>query len=255
MRHVFKALVAAAVLSAGLFTSRVQASVVIEATRVIFPAKEREVTVRLANNGNSPALVQAWLDNGNANSSPDKITVPFTITPSMFRLDPNKGQTLRVIYTKEPLAQDKETMFWLNVLEVPPKVAHDAGADENKLQLAFRTRIKLLFRPQGLPGKAAEAPAKTTWEVVRDEGGKGYALKATNPTPYFVNLGEVTFKTGGKQFAAGAGFVKPGESQLFPIMDLAAQPGADAEVDFISLNDFGGGVQGKQLLGGAQPAK
>ena len=47
--------------------------------------------------------------------------MPFTMVPPLFRLDPKKGQMLRIVYTQEPLATDKETLFWLNVLEVPPR--------------------------------------------------------------------------------------------------------------------------------------
>jgi len=247
MTQIFRKLRTAVTLGTGLIAGiaagNAHASVVIAGTRVVFPAQEREVTVKLTNNGD-------------ANSSPDKVEVPFTLTPALFRLDPNKGQMLRLIYTKGPLAQDKETLFWLNALEIPPKPTAQQASDAraNSLQLAFRSRIKVLFRPQGLPGTADESPAKLSWVVVPDAKGNGYALKATNPTPYVVNLGQVTLKAGGKSLDAGAGFVRPGESQLFPVMDLSTQPGADAEVDYTSINDFGGGVDGKQPLG-AQPGK
>jgi chaperone protein EcpD len=101
--------------------SSAHASVVISGTRVVYQAKEREVTVKLSNEGSSPALVQVWLDTGNPNATPDESDVPFTLTPPLFRLDPKKGQSLRLIYTQEPLPQDKESLFWLNVLEVPPR--------------------------------------------------------------------------------------------------------------------------------------
>ena len=250
MRQVFKKVITAATIAASLFAAQAQASVVLAGTRVIFPANEREVTIKLSNDGKVPALVQAWVDNGNVNESLEKIDVPFTLTPSMFRLDPNKGQTLRLIYTKEPLAQDKETLFWLNVLEVPPKA--EAAEDANKLQLALRTRIKILFRPQGLPGTAEAAPALTKWQVIRE--GNGYALKATNPTAYFVNLGSVALQSGGKQYDAGSGYVKPGESKVFPILGLATGAETGAEVEYISINDWGGGVKAKQPVSSGNAA-
>ncbi|MCI0152339.1 molecular chaperone, partial [Paraburkholderia sediminicola] len=114
-----------------------------------------------------------------------------------------------------------------------------------QLQLVFRTRIKVLFRPDGLPGAANESPTRVTWAVVPDTKGK-YALKATNPTAYFVNLGEVSLTTGGKHFKAAPGFIGPGESQLFPVADLGEQPGADAKVSYTSINDYGAGVSGEQ---------
>jgi hypothetical protein len=46
------------------------ASVVINGTRVIYPSDEREVTVKLSNEGSLPALVQAWLDDGDPRALP-----------------------------------------------------------------------------------------------------------------------------------------------------------------------------------------
>ncbi|MDP9876457.1 chaperone protein EcpD [Variovorax boronicumulans] len=244
MKKTFRKLCLLAALGAGLAANLAQASVVIEGTRVVFPGQEREVTLKLKNTGKQPALVQAWFDKGDPTVAPEKLDVPFTLTPAVFRLDPDKGQTLRIIYSKEPLAQDRESLFWLNVLEVPPK-----SDDTNQLQLAFRSRIKLMFRPQGLPGSAEEAPAQVRWEVVPAEGGKGYALRASNPTAFHVNLGELELVVGGKRFDAGAGHVPPRGAQLFPIGGLNERPAGDARVDYGAINDFGGPVKGQRPLG------
>jgi chaperone protein EcpD len=251
MKRALYSLLVLVAATVGLVTgTNVQASVVINGTRVIFPAQEREVTIKLTNNGKAPALVKAWLDDGNLQEAPEKIAVPFLLTPALFRLDPTKGQTLRLIYTNEPLAQDKETLFWLNVLEIPPK-AQDIG-DANRLQLAIRSRIKVIFRPKGLAGQPDDAPGQTTWQLVRAADGKGYALKGANPTPYFVNLGSVSLNAGGKQFEAGNGYIGPRDSALFPVKGLDAAPGGATEVEFQSLNDWGGGVPGKKPV--AAPA-
>ncbi|UXL37065.1 fimbria/pilus periplasmic chaperone [Pseudomonas fragi] len=218
-----------------------QASVVVSGTRVIFPGQDREVTVRLTNNGLAPALVQAWLDDGSANITPDKMEVPFTVAPAIFRLDTNKGQALRLIYTQEPLAQDKESLYWLNILEVPPK-SPEGMESNNKLQLAFRTRIKVIYRPKGLLGSVKESPGKVQWSAVRASSGEGYVLRAFNPTPYFVNLGKVTLKIGKKEVYAGADFVKPGETQDFLLDGVSVLPDISSVVSFVAINDFGAGV-------------
>ncbi|QQJ97043.1 fimbria/pilus periplasmic chaperone [Burkholderia ambifaria] len=251
MKKTWKNLLCTVLLGATAATGSAQASVVIDNTRVIFRGGEREVTIKLTNQGNASALVQTWMDKGDPDSSPDKIDVPFTLTPTMFRLDPKKGQTLRMIYTKEPLAQDRETLFWLNVLEVPPK-ATDEESGENRLQLAFRTRIKVMFRPKGLAGESIEAPAQVTWRVVPGKDGHGYALKGENPTPYFVNFGELSVKTRGNSYEAGNGFIPPMGSETFPIEKLTQQPDAAAEVDYLAINDYGAGMTGKRAL--AAPA-
>jgi len=243
MKRVLRNLMTVAVAATCAWAVQSQASVVIGATRVVFPSTEREVTVRVNNVGTTPSLVQTWLDTGDAGASPDKIDVPFTLTPAMFRLDPGKGQTMRMIYTQAPLATDKETMFWLNVLEIPPKPkAEDAGGTPNQLQLAFRSRIKVFFRPQGLPGRPDEAPAQVKWQVVHN--ADGYQLKATNPTPYFVNLGSLELVTGGKTLDVGPGYVRPNDSAEFAVPGLKGSPQAGAQVQFRAINDFGAGVRG-----------
>lgn len=228
-----------------------QASVVIGGTRVIYQEHDREVTVKLTNEGKKPALVQSWIDAGNPNALPDATDAPFILTPPLSRIDPGQGQSLRVLYTKDPLAQDKESLFWLNVLEVPPEMEPDE-ARPNALQLAFRTRIKLFFRPTGLQGSAGEAPSKVSWTFARlDEGG--YGLEAYNPTPYHVTFSRVAVKSGEKvKTNPLGGMVAPGAKVTFDIDGLTALPSGPAEVDYTYLDDYGSGVVGKAV---PQPAR
>jgi chaperone protein EcpD len=224
--------------------SAAHASVVLNGTRVIYQAKEREVTLKLNNEGDAPALVQTWGDDGNANAQPDDAKAPFTLTPPLFRLDPKKVQTLRIIYTQEPLPQDRESVFWLNVLEVPP-VASTAADAPNSLQLAFRSRIKLFFRPAGLPGDANDAAAQVGWKFVRRAAG-GCALAATNPTPYHVTFSAVAVRVGGATRRDDRGaMVAPHATVEFDLGALDAV-GAEvpAEVDYTTINDYGAGVAG-----------
>lgn len=227
-------------LSAIVAPAPARASVVIEGTRVIFPGQEREVTIKLDNNGKHPALVQAWLDDGDASASPESIAVPFVITPAMFRLDPGTAQTLRMMHTGQAMAQNKESLYWLNVLEVPPR----SQASGNKLQLAMRTRIKVMYRPPGLAGEAGQAPAKVRWELIADSAG--HALKGSNPSPYFVNLGNVELQVGAQVIGAGNGYIAPGESQLFRL--AGAVPAGQAQVRYSAVNDWGVSSAGTQAL-------
>lgn len=87
---------------------------------------------------------------------------------------------------------DKESVFWLNVLEVPAK--KQAKPDENYLQMAFRSRIKVFYRPAGLAGNANDAAQAVTWSV------KGSSLQAFNPTPYYVSF--VSLTVNGKKLKA-----------------------------------------------------
>ncbi|MGT2494589.1 fimbria/pilus periplasmic chaperone [Cupriavidus basilensis] len=107
---------------------------------------------------------------------------------------------LRIVYTQEPLPADRETVFWLNVLEVPSK---KEGA-ENALLFAFRSRIKVFFRPVQLTDVDA-APGKLAWKLVTVEGqgpggktAKQLAVEVSNPTPYYVSFGRVDARLEGK---------------------------------------------------------
>jgi P pilus assembly chaperone PapD len=85
----------AGLLSAGLFAlclvaPQAQANVLIGGTRVIFPAKDGEVTVRLTNENDHPVIIESWIDRGDVHSTPDNVDVPFLITPPLFRMEANK---------------------------------------------------------------------------------------------------------------------------------------------------------------------
>src|SRR5690242_3641075 len=150
----------AGLLASCLFAFGAHATVVIGGTRVVFPARDGEVTVRLSNVGGTPALVEAWIDHGNPQSTPDKADTPFLITPPLFRMDAHKDQSLRIIATSPSLPADRESLFWLNVLEVPPRPKGQETIGKNLLQLAIRSRLKLFYRPDGLPGDALTAAGK-----------------------------------------------------------------------------------------------
>lgn len=225
-----------------------RASVVISGTRIVYAQRDREVTVRLTNDGQIPALVQVWFDRGDPNADPAAVSVPFTLTPPMFRIDPTKGQSLRIIYTQEPLLTDRESVFWLNVLEVPPR-ASTPGT--NSMQLAFRSRIKLFFRPAGLAGNAEDAPNKLQWTLVSNAAGSKI-LRVANPTPYHVSFSSAEVTIGGITFENHTGgMVAPEASFDFPVARAQTQSPANRAqpVHFTWLNDYGASVHAQAALG------
>ncbi|MEM5385085.1 fimbria/pilus periplasmic chaperone [Paraburkholderia phymatum] len=248
-RETIQSVLAAGMLALGLIGSPgAHASVVVGATRVIFNSQDSEATVKMTNEGKLPALVQSWVDKGNAKETPSSIEVPFTIMPPAARIDPAKAQTLRIIYTGEPLPQDKESVFWLNVLEVPPKPTGEL-ADVNKLQLAFRTRIKLFYRPSGLKGVATDAPAQLSWRIT--QSAKTPAIEARNPTPYYVSFASLEVSAGGKTLKNDdGGMVAAGETAVFPLTGEGV-PAAGAKVHYRAINDWGGPIDGEAPLSAA----
>ncbi|WP_420956216.1 fimbria/pilus periplasmic chaperone [Burkholderia gladioli] len=244
-RFIFKFVFLATYLSfLGQFTVA-QASVVIGGTRIIYGSSEPEVTIKLSNEGRSPALVQSWVDAGDVKSAPSTTKVPFVVTPPISRIDPSKSQTLRIVYTGEPLPKDRESVFWLDVLEVPPKPSA-ADADMNRIQLAFRSRIKLFYRPDNLKGKSADAPSRLGWRLTQADGKP--AIEAQNPTPFYVSLTRITVQA--NDLSANVddvGMVGPGETRVFPLTGEVPNA-ANVSVHFSTLNDYGGSVNSETPL-------
>lgn len=230
-----------------LLAGNADASVTIGGTRVVYPLDQREVTVKLDNDSRAPSLVQVWMDDGHPDAKPGDIKVPFVITPPIFRMEPQKSQTLRVMYSGEPLPGDRESVYWLNVLDIPPKAKETA--DVNTLQIAFRTRIKVFVRPPNLPGTPDEAPAQLTWKVAAAPDGKGNAVSVTNPTPYYVSFSEVDVVSGGHSYKNEmGGMVAPHATEVMSVDQMNAVP-AGAKVHYTAINDYGGAITGDATLG------
>jgi chaperone protein EcpD len=229
-----------------LLAGNAHASVTISGTRVVYPLNEREVTVKLDNDSRDPALVQVWMDDGNASAKPGEIKVPFVITPPIFRMNPKKSQTLRVMYSGEPLPTDRESVYWLNVLDIPPKASGAANA--NTLQFAFRTRVKVFVRPPRLAGTPEEAPAQLSWKLVPAADGHGQAVSVSNPTPYFVSFSEVDVVSAGHTYKnERGGMVAPRGTEVLPVAQMNSVP-ADATVHYTAISDYGGALTGDAKL-------
>ena len=124
------------------------AGVVIYGTRVIYPAEKKEVLVQLMNQGERSALVQSWIDDGDMSLSPEKIQVPFLLTPPVAKVAAKSGQQLKIKKMPNMLPNNKESLFYLNVLDIPPNNPDSVG--KNVLKFAMQNRIKLFYRPKGI---------------------------------------------------------------------------------------------------------
>lgn len=224
-----------------LGAAAVQASVVINSTRIVYPQKDREVTVRLESKNQVPVLIQAWLDSGDEYSTPDVAGPPFITTPPIFRMEPGKQQVIRLAYTGAQLPSTQESLFWFNLLEVPAKSKE--SEQSNQLQLAFRSRIKLFFRPSDLPYGVDAAPGKLQWRLESTEHGQ--ILEVYNPTPYHVTFEQVGLLEQKQRhprkdaISNAENMVIPGGRNRFELPSLKSPPGNTATVEFQTLDDFG----------------
>ena len=223
------------VLFAFLCLHDVNAAIQITGTRVIYPADEREVTIQLQNNGSSPRLLQTWVDSGDASQGATNSNAPFMITPPITRVEPGKGQSLRLMFTGGDVPADRESVFWLNVLEIPPR-PQTAGDGESFMQFAVRTRIKIFYRPKGLAGDPVGSYSLLQWRLLKQ--GAGHAVECTNPTAYNVSLASVRLKgtIRDKKKMPEGGTCPAFGRHVFPVERAAPAEG----VTFTAINDYGG---------------
>ncbi|MGL5698144.1 MAG: fimbrial biogenesis chaperone, partial [Kluyvera sp.] len=174
-----------------------------------------------------------------ATESPENIDLPFLITPPVSRIDAKKGQTLRIAKMENSLPKDRESIYYLNVLEVPPKAKSTGEAGSgNKLQMAFRTRIKMFYRPDGLTVKPQDAAAKVEW---RAENG---ALVATNNSPYYLTFSMMDVN-GSK---AKSGMVAPQKTEKFYFDNKLFKPAVGSKLTYSYISDYGNDVEGTAVI-------
>ncbi|RMO82029.1 Fimbral chaperone protein [Pseudomonas syringae pv. philadelphi] len=163
----------------------VEGAVALTGTRLIFDGQYREVSIEVRNAGKAETLVQAWLsDAHDSDDTPldQRRSLPFVVTPPLSRLARDGRQALRILYHGAGMAQDRESLMHLYVLEVPRR---EEG--HRQLNIAVRQRINVFYRPQGLAGDPAETASQLQWRVVQ-AAPKAGVLKINNPTPYYASL-------------------------------------------------------------------
>jgi len=222
------------------------AGVVLANTRVVFPGDARAVTVRLDNRHAHPVLVEAWVEHGAARTPDARAGAPFSIVPfaphpPLVRIEPGKGQALRVHRLPGPLPQDRETLFSLNVLDIPPDLP--ATSTTSAMKIALHTRVKLFHRPAGLPGTASKAPGALRWRMASD------ALQIDNPTPYHVSIARVVV---GERIDLRGDMVAPFSVHTLRLDRATLERlRASGRVAFDAINDVGGLDRFTAALAGA----
>ena len=193
------------------------AGVIIGGTRLIFDGAKKEASISINNPDNSPYLIQSWIDMQEGNSG----KAPFIITPPLYRLDGGQKNLERIVMTGV-LPQEQESLFWLNIKAIP-----SASTQTNSLQIAVKTRIKLIYRPEGLRASTPEDQAnKLTWQRTGNE------IQVKNPTQYVINFNEITL--GGKKLD-DVTYVLPGATTRFVLPSEAR----GSSLTFKVINDYG----------------
>ena len=216
------------------------AGIVLDSTRVIYREGEREADVRMTNSADMPVIVQSWIDNGaiDRGRPVDEIVVPFNLTPPVSRVDPARGQTLRIFAAdSSEFEKDRETLFWLNVLEIPPKIKETG---KNRIEFTIRNSIKVFYRPSSI-GKdvPSDAYKEISFRLKRSSAGK-YVLVVHNPTPFYYTFTSIEAKGPLGVARAPIGMAPP-----LSTVEISPEKGDFKDVTKVSafyVNDWGVGV-------------
>ncbi|NWB74921.1 molecular chaperone [Pseudomonas sp. G5001] len=207
-----------------LWHSAANAAVTVGATRLIYDGASNEANLSVSNRDDtSPYLVQSWVSHfGSGN---EESVDNFFVTPPLFRLDADKENILRIIFTGGPeVPQDRESLFLMNVKAIPAMSDDQKG--KNVLQIALKTTIKLFYRPAGLKGSLKDAVAQVNWKA------QAGALAVNNASKLHVVVSEL--KLNGLPITQAPDVLRPGEARELPI-----QAKAGDEVQLSYIDDYG----------------
>lgn len=190
-----------------LLSHTCQAGMTIESSRVVFSASDRERSLMLANENSYPVLVQTWVDNGNLKNTPETVdNVPVIPLPGVFRLEPQEKKNLRLLATHQPQATDRESLYWLNVYEIPP-VEAKLPVNLSVVKVAIRLQLKLFFRPENLSPSPDKVVEQQKIELQRVPGS--LAIKISNSTPYFATYRSLSLEGEGSMQTLEPGMLPP----------------------------------------------
>lgn len=205
----------------------------INATRLIYSEGAGSISVAVRNTlEREPYLVQATV----SGKQDSQTATPFTVTPPLFRLEPQSTNLLRITFNGTPLPADRESVFYFHATAIPTSMQADPGQRQNDIQAQLRfgvgSIIKLFYRPAQLKGSSAAA--QKGLQLYRQNGG----VKVVNASPYFVSLSEL--KVGKERLkldTPAALMIAPFGSHTWPVKTpLTAGTG----VQWQTINDTGG---------------
>ena len=239
-------------LFALLFHPAAWGAVSLNATRLIMKYGDKEATVRVQNEARYPVLIQGWIDTANRQVSLEEMKVPFVITSPMFRLGPEATQTMRLLFTgaKGTLPEDKESVFWLNIQEVPPNAFVEKG--ENHMQISFCTRIKLFFRPASIPQNTERLHEQLLFRLVQDNNRP--VLQIENPTAIHISVLEIILGNADDPLMQ----IAPKEEMIAPFGTVRLPLSrTDKNLDgalltYFFINDFGAVIEKQTQVGSAK---
>jgi len=201
------------------------AAVVPDRTRVIFEESAPSVSVTVSNkNPQLPFVVQSWIEDQNSK----KVSSPLMVLPPLQRIEPNESSVLRIVKLPDvALPADRESVFYLNVREIPPKTEA-----VNSMQIALQSKIKLFYRPAAAKRERGEDLA-LRMNLRVDPVSK--QLLMDNPSPFHITVVGLLAGAQKIQMPIDAIMIAP-----FSSARIALPNTSFSELRVSNMNDFGG---------------
>lgn len=200
------------------------AAINVDRTRIVMSSSDKSLAITLTNESKDvPFLAQSWIEEASGKRSETYLLA----LPPLQRIDGGKKAQVRIMALPgmTTLPKDRETLFYYNIREVPPK-----SEKANVLQIAMQSRLKLFWRPEAIK-KAANV--RTEEQLTIERNAKELTIK--NPTPYYITLGYLGADNKGSFPGFDSIMVAPFSSQKFKAGNFK---GSELSVGYI--DDFGG---------------
>lgn len=209
-----------------LTISSAQAALILDRTRVIYDEGAQSVSVGVTNKSNKdPYIAQSWIEDSNGK----KVTTPFIVLPPLERIEAGDKTLIRVTLLPDSvLPRDKESVFYLNIREIPPK-----SDKVNTLQIALHSKLKLFYRPKAvIPARGDNTASHLKIAV------QGKNLSINNPTALHVTLVSITAGSKNTPLKFEPIMMSPGQSITVPYAGES-----NTRLTVSHMNDYGGQQQ------------
>lgn len=216
---------ALAVVLSLTFCSQSMAAFVLNGTRFIYEEGKKNISFTVTNEADKTYGGQVWIDNTDQGDGIHMIP-----QPPFFKIGAKQKQIIRIINTDSSLPKDRESLFWLNVQEIPPKPEKN-DTEGNILAIAMNTRVKLIYRPLSIKNERKDAENK----LILEQRGNETWLK--NPTPYYMALTGV--KVDGKDVSLSNKTLAD-IARFSPFSEVSLGKKISGNVSVNAINDWGG---------------
>lgn len=197
----------------------------LDSTRVIFDSEENSASIKVNNDSSDNLwLIRSWISEYKS----DEKSTSFIITPPLYRISPGESIQLKINSLNDNIPKNKESVFRINVLAIPPASNQEKQSKSKGVQFAINNRIKLFYRPHELNTheNVAEIYKSLQFSSTIND------IKVNNPTPYYITMDDV--KVNGKKVTSINDFM------VAPYSTLTIPEKNAKTLNYTTINDYGG---------------